>query len=264
MRTNSSRKSKTGRREAGKSVKTRSIAEDPRDVAWHFEEAAANYAENVAGHFAVTYDYLKRHASRRKAKRIADIACGDGRLAGSVVGSRREVVGLDRSNAMVRRGVAAFPGVRWIIADAHFLPLKSGWFDLVICNLAVPLFQDPIKAVHELQRITAVGGEIVITSLVAAPGGTGPGSGRPESGIHMLLRHLGLSIKSESLLKSKLHIEDAETLSKILEGEVGPSGNRENWKQNIPVLAARMISQSPSGLNLELNFSVLHVAAATT
>jgi SAM-dependent methyltransferase len=65
--------------------------------------------------------------------RVLDLACGHGRHAWPLAALGYAVVGLERSEAYLRRAAAGRPGgrrePRWIRADLRELPLNEGTFD---------------------------------------------------------------------------------------------------------------------------------------
>ncbi len=116
----------------------------------------------------------KRHsfAQLRGATHVLDLGCGPGQDAAAV--SPEEAVGVDRSWAMCAR---AFPRVGRICqALAEQLPFADASFggcraDRVLVHLA-----DPVRALHELLRVTRPGGRIVLadpdqeTLVIEVPG----------------------------------------------------------------------------------------------
>jgi len=125
---------------------------------------------------------------RLEPRRILDVGCGTGE------GVRRlrarwpkaQVIGLDLSSARVSRAVAIErPGLgalaqsiarrlagrggdtpgRYLVGDAHRLPLAASTFDLVWSNLAFHWFDDPPTAIGEWYRVVRPEGLLMFSAL---------------------------------------------------------------------------------------------------
>ncbi len=103
--------------------------------------------------------------------RVLDVACGTGivaRVVAERVGPDGHVVGLDLSPAMlaVARRAAASAGLRveWHEGSAQDLPHADESFDLVFCQMGLQFFPDKPRAVSEMRRVLAPGGQAVLTT----------------------------------------------------------------------------------------------------
>ncbi len=72
-----------------------------------------------------------------------DLPCGQGRFTGLLRSEGLEPVGADLSLAMLAEARAAWPGERFLAADAARLPFADGAFDLVLCIRFLHLVRDP-------------------------------------------------------------------------------------------------------------------------
>lgn len=106
---------------------------------------------------------------------VLDIGCGPGNFTGTFGGHVAPdglAIGVDASNAMLRRAVADNPGpcVAYLRGDAENLPFADGVADAVSCLAALYLINQPFRAISEFARVLKPGGRVVVlTSL--APGG---------------------------------------------------------------------------------------------
>lgn len=93
---------------------------------------------------------------------VLDAGCGTGRYTRVLekIGAAR-VVGLDRSEAMLRRGVRG-PRIR---GDLRQIPLANASFDVVVSGLALSDVADPIPVVREWARVLRRGGILVCSTL---------------------------------------------------------------------------------------------------
>lgn len=92
-----------------------------------------------------------------RAKHVLDVACGTGRWAKYARERGAEVLGIDRCREMLDR--CYIPAA---LADAHSLPVRSGWADVTICSLALGYLKSPMS---EIIRSTRRGGSIFISDV---------------------------------------------------------------------------------------------------
>lgn len=107
--------------------------------------------------------------------RVLDLGCGVGQTACLLAARGAEVVGLDRSAAMVARARerAARLGApaTFVEGDAYALPFDAGGFDIVFAE-SVTLFLDRARVLPEIARVLAPGGraaDIVMTVREPVP-----------------------------------------------------------------------------------------------
>jgi ubiquinone/menaquinone biosynthesis C-methylase UbiE len=101
--------------------------------------------------------------------RVLDIACASGELtaqAARAVGATGSVIGIDISEAMLHRArqYAARYGidnVEFVRMDAECLEFEAGSFDAVLCSLGLMYVPDVNRALNEMRRVLAPGGQLV-------------------------------------------------------------------------------------------------------
>jgi SAM-dependent methyltransferase len=131
-------------------------------------------------HHAVTWD-ANRHPDEdaRLARVVAlaevqpghavlDVGTGTGVLISHLllaVGSTGRIVALDLSSEMleVARQKGFPPSVNFLEADVHHVPLPDADFDRVICNAALPHFEDRAQSIREMVRVLRPEGILVIS-----------------------------------------------------------------------------------------------------
>lgn len=103
--------------------------------------------------------------------RVLDVACGSGIVARTVaprVGPAGRVIGLDVNAAMLanarRAADAEGLAIEWRQGSAEDLPWKGGAFDLVLCQMGLQFFPNQSRAVAEMHRVLAPGGEVVVST----------------------------------------------------------------------------------------------------
>jgi SAM-dependent methyltransferase len=109
------------------------------------------------------YDWLVDALPARGV--VIDAACGSGPLATRLAG---RWFGLDRTPAEVNRAAAVAPG-RAVLADAAAVPARDGAADVVVCSMALMLFDDPGAALAEMARLLRSGGRLAALVPATAP-----------------------------------------------------------------------------------------------
>lgn len=91
-----------------------------------------------------------------------DIGCGTGALSNLVLELKNpiEVWGIDSSPEFIEfaQKIASKSSLRFDIALAQSLPIKSDYFDAAISGLALNFIPQPEQAVKEMMRVTKQGG----------------------------------------------------------------------------------------------------------
>jgi ubiquinone/menaquinone biosynthesis C-methylase UbiE len=80
-------------------------------------------------------------------------------------------IGLDASGAMIERAreTAAAWGLEdrafFQVGDARKMRLKTAYFDLVICDSTLHMFEEPLSVLHEINRVLKPKGALLIRDL---------------------------------------------------------------------------------------------------
>lgn len=100
------------------------------------------------------------------ARLIADVGCGNGWLANSLLNMDRTVFSIDISFKNVQKVIEKFPSENHfgIVADAYYLPFKDSIFDCVVASEVIEHLNDPVNFVNELIRIVKPKGKIILTT----------------------------------------------------------------------------------------------------
>lgn len=105
---------------------------------------------------------LEAMYARRPFVRMLDIGCGTGHLLRHFVQKGVTGIGIDTSPAIVAHHARR----RWFPlsqADVNALPFATGSFDMLTCLGLIEHLDNPICALSELRRVTAPGGQAMIT-----------------------------------------------------------------------------------------------------
>jgi SAM-dependent methyltransferase len=93
-------------------------------------------------------------------ERILDVGCGTGQITAETANSGADVVGVDRSPAMIEQALANFPAIRFEVQDVRALPYEAG-FDAVFSNAALHWVKDAGAAAASIARALKPGGRFV-------------------------------------------------------------------------------------------------------
>lgn len=140
------------------------------------EQAEFYEAKFVPALFGEWAPLLVDVAEVRPNSSVLDVACGTGivaRAAAGRVGGGGRVVGLDRSEAMLRVATRLLPEAEFRVGDAAALPFGDASFDAVLCQAALMFFPDPQAALAEMARVVTTEGTVglqVWGRLESSPG----------------------------------------------------------------------------------------------
>ena len=96
-------------------------------------------------------------------KRLLDVACGTGHLAG--VSSKHGAIseGVDFASTMVEKAKSNYPSVTFLEGDAEKLPYSDDTFDAVACGFGLLHLEQPQQAIKEAWRVLKSGGRYTYT-----------------------------------------------------------------------------------------------------
>lgn len=111
--------------------------------------------------------------------RVLDLCCGSARSSvPAFARSRRPVIGLDVSYAMLARGraFARRKGARFepVHGDGFHLPFRDGSFDVVTAAFGIRNLVPLPDAAQEIQRVLVPGGSFLVLDSVAPAGALAP------------------------------------------------------------------------------------------
>ncbi|MFO0687709.1 MAG: metalloregulator ArsR/SmtB family transcription factor [Myxococcota bacterium] len=107
--------------------------------------------------------------------RVADIGTGTGVLALELARLGLDVVGIDRSEAMLEtarqkwqlEAANARGSIELRPGDAHALPLADASVDAAFAHMVLHSLEDPERAVREMARVVRPGGRVVLVDFLA-------------------------------------------------------------------------------------------------
>ena len=96
-------------------------------------------------------------------KRVLDVCCGPGHLAGAIAAEGAVVEGVDFAAPMVARARENYPKLDFQQGDAEALPYAEGTFDHVVCAFGVMHLSRADVAIVEAFRVLRPQGRYVLT-----------------------------------------------------------------------------------------------------
>jgi SAM-dependent methyltransferase len=100
---------------------------------------------------------------------VLDAACGTGRYSAYLAARGHQVIGVDRSAAMLAKARTKRPQSEFREGDLEALPLADGSVDAAVCALALVHLPEVGKAVAELARVIRPGGRLIISDVHPFP-----------------------------------------------------------------------------------------------
>ncbi len=133
------------------------------------DEAAAEYDRAFAHVTAYFIPFLLRAADVTTGMRVLDIATGTGLSAAAAlaaVGPTGHVAAADVSPAMAERArerLGNAPNASVSVEDGQALSFADSSFDVVLCNLGLMFFPDPVRGLSEFRRVLRPGGRVAVS-----------------------------------------------------------------------------------------------------
>jgi ubiquinone/menaquinone biosynthesis C-methylase UbiE len=109
-----------------------------------------------------------------RGQRVLDVAGGDGYWAAQARRRGAYAVSIDLSRAKMVRGAELAAAPALLEADALRLPFRDGSFDRVMSICAIEHFDDGPRALGEMARVIAPGGELVMSADAITRAGAWP------------------------------------------------------------------------------------------
>jgi ubiquinone/menaquinone biosynthesis C-methylase UbiE len=98
-----------------------------------------------------------------KKGKVLDVGCGDGYLSYLLANRGLKVVGADISLFRVKFAHEHCADADFVVADGHYLPFRSGYFDSVVCCEVLEHVRNYPLIVDEMYRVARKNGELLAT-----------------------------------------------------------------------------------------------------
>jgi ubiquinone/menaquinone biosynthesis C-methylase UbiE len=133
------------------------------------DQAAAEYDRAFAHVTAHFMPFLRRAVHVAPGMHVLDIATGTGlsaEAALAAVGPTGHVTAADVSPAMAekaRERLGETPNASVSVEDGQALSFADCSFDVVLCNLGLMFFPDPVRGLSEFRRVLRPGGRVAVS-----------------------------------------------------------------------------------------------------
>lgn len=128
-----------------------------------WQDKASAYDDNFALITQHAIDPLLDNFDNLVGKRLLDLACGTGHLAGESARRGAEAEGIDFANKMVEIATVNYPYIVFHEGDAENLFYEDESFDAVACNFGMLHFENAELAISEVYRVLHNGGQFAFT-----------------------------------------------------------------------------------------------------
>lgn len=135
--------------------------------------------DNVACVYDIFANVINRKANQalcaevekliRPTDAVLECACGTGLLTGVIAPRCKSLIATDFSAKMLERTAkkyGKYGNVRFEQADILQLPYSDGQFDVVVAANVIHLLDQPLQALHELDRVCKSAGRIIIPTYM--------------------------------------------------------------------------------------------------
>lgn len=192
-----------------------------------FDRWAGRYEEDRTSRWLATLQADALEALELGAHdRLLDVGCGTGAAVRRAAPLVEHAVGVDLSPAMIARArelAADLRNVEFHEADSERLPFPDGAFTAVLCTTSFHHYPDPRRASHEMARVLAPGGRVVI------------GDGCND---RLATRILDLALRTFQRSHVRFY-RSAELASLLAESDLSHQSSRLLWKGGYVIMAAR-------------------------
>lgn len=136
-----------------------------------WNKAAAGYDKQIAFYERVWFGGGREWIGARATGRILDVAIGSGRNLAHYA-PEAVVTGIDLSPAMLalakKEAASLGRSVDLRAADAELLPFGDASFDTVVCALSLCNIPHPARAIAEMYRVLASGGQLLLLDHIGS------------------------------------------------------------------------------------------------
>lgn len=130
----------------------------------YYEEGIKNNLFQWTWH-SLKMKAFKKLVNHQQFDKILDIGCAGGTLTNKIsqIFPQSYISGVDVYSDAIEFAKKKYPHIKFIKADAHNLPFKSNFFDLVICYETIEHVDKPEQVLIEIRKVLSKKGVAIIT-----------------------------------------------------------------------------------------------------
>jgi ubiquinone/menaquinone biosynthesis C-methylase UbiE len=138
-----------------------------------FTRQATSFANSAAMRDADALRLLVEFSGAGADDSVLDVACGPGLVVAAFARACRRATGIDLTPAMIEKAreqadALGLANVDWRVGNVLPLPFPDGAFSVVVSRFAFHHFPDPLAVLHEMARVCARPGHIVVADMAAS------------------------------------------------------------------------------------------------
>ncbi len=135
-----------------------------RDFEYHGWQQSVDQYDNSFGSLTnQIIEPLLNAVNAQTGTKILDIATGPGYVAATAAKRQCQVIGLDFSDAMLKKAKQLNPDLEFVQGAAESLPFENEEFDAVVMNFGILHLAEPQKAINEAFRVLRHPGKFAFT-----------------------------------------------------------------------------------------------------
>jgi len=118
--------------------------------------------------FEIEEPVVKKMLPKLKGLKVLDVGCGTGRWTSRLAATGANVIGVDKSSAMLKFAKKRVGKAKFLLMDSRKLKFQPNSFNFVFQSLMLSHMPDWKKAVKEMIRVCKPGGLIFISDINGA------------------------------------------------------------------------------------------------
>jgi ubiquinone/menaquinone biosynthesis C-methylase UbiE len=130
-----------------------------------YDEIAHSYEALYRDEQEVKYSKTLAYLNKPYLCKVLDVGCGPGSFIKKISNSADFLVGVDLSSRMIEIAKKSNKEKKcqFICADADFLPIRDGVFDIVFAFTLLQNMPNPYTTIREMQRVKQSKGKIAVS-----------------------------------------------------------------------------------------------------
>jgi ubiquinone/menaquinone biosynthesis C-methylase UbiE len=129
-----------------------------------YNSIGSNYGATRRADPAIVQE-LSQRVNFEGGSRFLDIACGTGNYTTALAALGGQWHGTDISEVMLKQVMEKSSCIKWTVSSVESLPYQDGFFDGVVCSLAIHHFSELDTPFREVWRVLNKGSFVIFTAF---------------------------------------------------------------------------------------------------